>query len=282
MMQSTDNFVFIRGKKLLLNELVDARLYDQSYLLNLRERIQSAKPFPHFVEDNWFNPVLLELILEEFELDESSGWRDLVDKDQDTRRWVVGSTLGPASQLYFGLINSGWFVQILSFLTDVDELLVDSQLYGGGLHEVRPGGRFGIHRDFNRHIRSGLQNEMVMITYLNKSWQPEWNGALELWDPTATRCVTSIEPEFGRTILMRHGRNSFHGHPRPLTPPEGVTRRSLASYYYSNHYAKIDREARHASLFLLKSSSDKVRQVGKAVMPPVLWEVISKLVRYIR
>ncbi len=100
-------------------------------------------------------------------------------------------------------------MQTLSLLTEVDELLVDTHLYGGGLHEIKPGGRFGIHRDFDRHIRSGLHNEMVMITYLNKSWQPEWNGALELWDPTATRCVTSVEPEFGRTILMRHGPVAF-------------------------------------------------------------------------
>lgn len=281
MTQSTDNFISIRGKKLNLKELVDTRLFDKTYLLNLQERIQTAHPFQHFAEDDWFNPVLLDLILEEFE-DETLGWRAVVDKNQSTRRWISGSSLGPASQLYFNLVNSGWFVQTLSFLTEVDELLVDVHLYGGGLHESKLGGRFGIHRDFDRHIRSGLNNEMVMITYLNKSWQPEWNGALELWDPTATRCVTRIEPEFGRTILMRHGRSSFHGHPLPLTCPEDVMRRSLASYYYSNRFAKIDREARNNSLFLFMSSSDRVRKIGKSVMPPVLWEVISKLVRHIK
>ncbi len=281
-MLGSDDFVTIRGKRLGLNELVDPRLYDEAYLLNLRNRLQSAQPFQHLIENNWFNPVLLELILEEFELNNASAWRSVTNKNQNTQRSVLGSSLGPASQIYFGLVNSGWFVQVLSLLTEVDELLVDAHLYGGGLHETKPGGRFGIHRDFDRHLRSGLHNEMVMITYLNKYWLPEWGGALELWDATATQRVTSVEPEFGRTILMRHGRNSFHGHPHPLTPPEGVKRRSLASYYYSNRFAKIDREARQNSLFLFMSKSDRARRIGKAVMPPILWDVIGKLVRRIK
>ncbi|MES2673436.1 MAG: 2OG-Fe(II) oxygenase [Pseudomonadota bacterium] len=282
-MQSVGSFISIRDKQLDLNNLVDARLYNEIYLLDLRQRIKTAQPFQHIVEDGWFNPQLLELVLEEFDLsDPTALWRSVSDKNQSTRRSLVNATLGPASQIYFNLVNSGWFVQVLSFLTGVDDLLVDAHLYGGGLHETKAGGRFGIHRDFDRHVRSGLHNEMVMITYLNKSWQSEWNGALELWDATKTRCVTSIAPEFGRTILMRHGPNSFHGHPQPLTPPEGVTRRSLASYYYSNHFAKIDREGRHNSLFLFMSNSDRARHVSKAIMPPMLWEVISKIIRSIK
>ncbi len=101
-MHYPDSFVSIRGKKLCLNELLDPRLYDKTYLLSLRDRVRAAQPFQHFVEDNWFNPALLELILEEFELDETTGWRSVVDKNQSTRRSIIGSSLGPASQLYFG------------------------------------------------------------------------------------------------------------------------------------------------------------------------------------
>lgn len=274
-MSMTDSFVTIRGRRLDLDDLVDRRLHDENYLLGLRERIQSAHPFQHFVEDGWFNPLLLELVLEEFEDKADPAWKPVMDKYQSTHRSVVGTHLGPASQLYFSIVNAGWFVRTLSFLTGVDDLMVDTQLYGGGLHETKPGGHFGIHRDFDRHVRTGLHNEMVMITYLNKHWQPEWNGALELWDPTATQKVTSIEPEFGRTILMRHGESSYHGHPLPLTPPDGVKRRSLAAYFYTNRFAEIDRTARESSLFLFLSKSDRARRIGRAVIPPILWELIS-------
>jgi len=275
-MSTTDSFVTIRGRRIDLDDLVDKRLSDETYLQNLRERIQSADPFQHFVEDGWFNPVLLELVLEEFE---DKPWKAFTDKYQDTRRWPVGSKLGPASQLYFSIVNAGWFVRMLSGLTGVEDLVVDVQLYGGGLHETRPGGMFGIHRDFDRHVRTGLNNEMVMITYLNKDWQPEWHGALELWDPTATRKITSVEPQFGRTILMRHGKSSYHGHPQALTTPEGVVRRSLATYFYTNRFAETDREARESSQFLFWTGADRVRRFGKAVMPPILWDLIYNLRR---
>lgn len=278
-MLTGDSFVTIRGRRLDLDALVDKRLQDENYLLNLRERLSSAQPFKHFVEDGWFNSILLEMVLEEFEHKSDPAWRAFTDEYQDTRRWVVGSSLGPASQLYFSLVNSGWFTRMLSFVTGVEDLVVDVQLYGGGLHETKPNGRFGIHRDFDRHMRTGLHNEMVMITYLNKEWQPEWNGALELWDPSASKKVTSVEPEFGRTILMLHGESSFHGHPTPLTPPEGVLRRSLAVYYYSNRSAEIDRKARKSSQFLFLSAVDRTREIGRALMPPILWKLLARVVK---
>jgi len=279
-MSMTDSFVSIRGRRLDLEDLVDSRLRNEGYLLGLRERIQNAQPFQHFIEDGWFNPDLLELVLEEFEDKADPAWKPVADKYQSTHRSVVGANLGPASQLYFSIVNAGWFVRMLSMLTNVDDLVVDVQLHGGGLHETRPGGMFGIHRDFDRNVRTGLNNEMVLITYLNKNWQPEWNGALELWDPTATKKVTSVEPEFGRTILMCHGKSSFHGHPKPLTPPEGVIRRSLATYFYTNRFASIDRESRESSLFLFWTKADRVRRFGKAVTPPILWDLISSSKRH--
>ncbi len=57
---------------------------------------------------------------------------------------------------------------------------------------------------------------MVFITYLNKAWQPEWHGALELWDAESKACVKKVEPEFGRSVLMCNGHRNFHGHPTPL------------------------------------------------------------------
>lgn len=275
-----DNFVSIRGRRLHLDELVDRRLFDPAYLQTLRDQMQTVEPFPHLSADGWFNPLLLEMVLEEFESNGAPDWKTVANnKYERTQRSVPGSDMGPASQLYFGVVNSGWFVRLLTQVTGVDDLVVDSQLYSGGLHETKPGGHFGIHRDFDRHERTGLNNEMVMITYLNKNWQPEWGGALELWDKTATQRVAAVEPEFGRTILMRHLDISYHGHPHPLVPPEGVKRRSVASYYYSNRYAELDREARVSSKFLFEDGSDKARRWGRLLTPPIVWDWLAKRAR---
>ena len=113
------------------------------------------------------------------------------------RRSVLGARLGPASQLYFDVVNSGWFTEWVSSVTAVPYLLPDPKLFGGGLHESRPGATFAVHRDFNLHRHLGLKNEMVFITYLNKGWQREWGASLELWDAERKQPVTSVLPEFG-------------------------------------------------------------------------------------
>lgn len=272
------DYVVIRGRRLGLRELVDPRYFKSGFQATLRTTMEQAQPFPHLVLDDIFNPDLLRLVHEEFDLYGLNQWRVVQSPHETTHRSLPQATLGPASELYFGLVNSRWFVQLLSAVSGVGELITDPALYGGGLHETRHGGRFGIHRDFNRHPCSGLDNEMVFITYLNEGWDMQWGGALELWDAQARQCVREIEPVFGRSVLMRHGPASFHGHPAPLLVPEGRTRRSVASYYYSYSEARRAREQRSTSVFLFVDRFAKVKQAAKLATPPIVWDALRRLV----
>ena len=42
-----------------------------------------------------------------------------------------------------------------------------------------------------------------------------------------------VAPVFNRCVVFNTDATSYHGHPDPLTTPEGVYRRSLALYYYT-------------------------------------------------
>jgi 2OG-Fe(II) oxygenase superfamily len=269
------NYVSIRGRRVNLNELVNPRLFDPSYLEGIREKFRSASPFPHLVIEDWFSPDLLSLALEEFNLSAPEDWRDFTTSHEQTIRWRVGARLGPASQIYFGIVNSGWFVDLLSQVTSVPDLLPDPHLFGGGLHETRNGGHFGVHRDFDVHVRTGLRNEMVLLTYLNHNWDSSWDADLELWDERRHKCIKSVSPEFGRSILMRHGRVSFHGHPRPMRTPDGVARRSLATYYYTNQHAEELRSKRISSVFLKRVGF--LHNAGKRLTPPILWDFMKRM-----
>ncbi len=46
-------------------------------------------------------------------------------------------------------------------------------------------------------------------------------------------CARSIAPRFNRCVIFNTARDSFHGHPEPMTCPQGVKRRSIALYYYT-------------------------------------------------
>lgn len=269
----------IRGRQLQWGELVDRRLFDAAVVQDLREQVRTARPFEHLIAEHWFNPTLLELVCEEFDLRIDSSWRVVKGRHESTRRSTPHSPFGPATQLYFSIVNSGWFLDLLSAISGVEDLIADPMLYGGGLHETRAGGAFGIHRDFDRHVRHGLSNQMVFITYLNKGWDPAWDGGLELWDAKATECIRTVQPDFGRSIMLKHGPTSYHGHPRPLSVPEGQVRRSVAAYYYTNPLARELREQRVTSSFLFADHVDGVRRAAKLITPPIVWIGLKKLLR---
>jgi hypothetical protein len=269
-------YATIRGVCLRLDELTSPKLRDTQYLDSVRSQLQAAHPFAHVVVQDWFNPVLLELVRGEFPTGARDTWKTEFNQHARVERSKSDSVLGPASQLYFSILNSRHFVGVLSYLTGVADLLPDPYLVGGGLHETLPGGRFGIHTDFDRHPSTALHNEMIVITYLNPGWQPQWHGALELWDAKQAECRAKIEPEFGRTVLMLHGNTHFHGHSHPLTPPPGVTRKSVAAYYYSNRFAREDRGEPMVSNFLFPSRAERIKAIAKQWLPPVLLGVAKR------
>lgn len=271
--------ITIRGVRLPLAELVDRRCFAPAQRQALRAQLQAGRPFPHLVLQGLFNPRLLELVTEEFDALPGAEWADVVSRYESTRRSMLGAHLGPASQLYFDIVNSGWFTEWLSSITAVPYLLPDPRLFGGGLHESRPGATFAVHRDFNLHRHLGLKNEMVFITYLNKGWQPEWGASLELWDAACKQCVTRVLPEFGHTLLMPHSAVSYHGHPGPMQTPDGRPRRSIAAYYYTSPDAGKTREDQVSSVFLHLRRFDKLKRVAQMVAPPILWSAARRMVK---
>lgn len=124
------------------------------------------------------------------------------------------------------------FTETLAQISDIPDLSSDPTLIGGGLHETFPGGFLGIHADFNIHPQTGLFRRLNLLIYLNEPG--DWDmGALELWEAKADHWSVMVEPIAGRSVVFATSDGSFHGHPHPLECPAGVTRRSLALYYYS-------------------------------------------------
>lgn len=131
-------------------------------------------------------------------------------------------------------LNSSTFITFLERLTNVDGLIPDPHFVGGGLHQIERGGFLKMHVDFNKHERLRLDRRLNLLIYLNKDWQEEYGGHLELWDKDVTQCSKKILPVFNRCVVFTTTDFSYHGHPEPLTCPEDRSRKSLALYYYSN------------------------------------------------
>ncbi len=192
----------------------------------------AASPFPHAVFDDLLPVELLRAVLAEFPdaPSMSTQFRSAHEFKSAENDW---NRFGPATRRLIGELNSGAFVESLGMLTGIDGLIVDAGLEGGGMHQIVAGGKLDVHADFTHHP-NGLDRRLNVLVYLNEDWDPAWAGQLELWSRDRSACVERIDPILGRMVVFSTLADSFHGHPEPLRTPAGVTRRSVALYYYSN------------------------------------------------
>lgn len=184
-------------------------------------------PFPHVVIDDYC--WMAETLLKEYP-DPTPQWY-CYDNIFETK-WAIDNTVFmPNSCIQLlSRLNDAVFLKWLEPIFNIDGLIPDPYLRGGGLHYIKTGGKLDIHADFNIHPKLKLQRRLNVILYLNKDWKPEYGGELQLWNRDLTQS-TIIEPSFNRLVAFETGSYSFHGHPTPWAAP--YPRRSIATYYYT-------------------------------------------------
>lgn len=246
-------------------------------LLDKADQFATAYPFPHLVFDGLFSEELLTEVHKEFDQLGRQSWNEIENALQLTLRSNPNSKFGPATQIYFDILSSAWFVNFIGELTAIRGLVSDPLMKGGGMHESRAGGKFGLHLDFSKHPVTKLDNRLVLITYLNKDWKEEYGGQLELWDVREDKCAATVLPSFGRTILFAHSDKSLHGHPNGLNPPPGRTRRSVAAYYYSNGRDDDGAAASFDSHFAPQRAPSLLKVAVRSLMPPILYSIAGAL-----
>ena len=216
----------------------------------LRDSYRHADPFPHIVLDDLFEDDALETVLREFPTPAEMRWM----RFDNPREKKLGfyhelSEVSPDIRRFLDAMNGFEMLTFLEQLTGIDGLIPDPYFGGGGLHQIEAGGFLKIHADFNVHPKLKLDRRLNMLIYLNHEWRDEYGGHLEIWDAQMRHCVQRILPLFNRTVIFSTTDTSFHGHPHPLTPPPGVTRKSVSLYYYTAGRPQNERSAPHDTIF---------------------------------
>lgn len=247
-----------------------------------RDEYRTARPFPHVVFDDFADEATLDAVLAEFPTDDADAWWHFASDHERKLASGPDTDLGPATRGLLAELNSAAFTDFLSELTGVGGLIVDQYFEGGGLHQIQAGGHLDIHVDFNRHPATGLDRRLNVLLYLNRDWQAEWGGALELWSRDMGRCERRIVPRFNRLVVFSTTGHSFHGHPEPLACPPERSRRSLALYYYSNGRPE-EREASaatHNTLWaqpgrpLKDPARERAMALARRMAPPILVDAV--------
>jgi Rps23 Pro-64 3,4-dihydroxylase Tpa1-like proline 4-hydroxylase len=209
----------------------------------------TARPFPHIVFDDFLPPDVASSLHDEFPVANTKEWRKFDDSTGKKLAANENSAFGEVTTEVIRQLNSPDFLQVLEKLTGIVGLFGDPYLHGGGLHQIERGGFLKIHADFNTHPVLSVDRRLNVLIYMNKGWQDEYGGHLELWDRTMKRAEHRILPIFNRCVIFSTTDWAYHGHPEPLMCPEGRSRKSLALYYYTAGRPEEEKAVEHATLY---------------------------------
>jgi hypothetical protein len=198
------------------------------------KRYNSAEPYPHIFLENFLEEWAANKALSEFPNVQDSGWIHYVHVNEKKHGLNKMDLLPPFIRQLITELNSPQFLEYISTLTGIKNLLPDDMLEGGGLHQSKRGGFLNIHADFTVHPhKRNWKRRVNILVYLNKNWEKSYGGDLELWDRKMKGCVQKIEPIFNRCVIFNTDEDSYHGLPDPIQCPEDMTRKSIALYYFT-------------------------------------------------
>ncbi len=262
-----------------------------AFAASARAAYVEAKPFPHVVFDDFFDPRLLDVVLEEFPKPGEIPWQRFDSGQEIKLATSREASFGPMTRLLMYHLNSITFLNFLSSVTGIDNLISDPGYEGGGLHQIVRGGKLGVHADFNKHRSFGLDRRLNLLLYLNKDWREEYGGHLQLWNRDMTRCEAKVLPIFNRVMVFGTTDFTYHGHPDPLQCPDDMTRKSLALYYFSNGRPAEEVTGEHSTIFRPRDEKDfrptvgqrtrdfgqRTRDLARDLLPPILLRQLRRI-----
>jgi Rps23 Pro-64 3,4-dihydroxylase Tpa1-like proline 4-hydroxylase len=248
------------------------------------ELYKNGKPFPHIYFDDFLPVEAAEAALREFPEPKQLKWSEFDNPNERKLAFDVVERLptGPRDVLYF--LNSRPMVEFLEVLTGIKGVIPDPYFVGGGLHQIKPGGKLAVHADFNHHDKLNLDRRINVLLYMNKDWKEEYGGHFELWNLDMTAAEQKILPLFNRCAIFSTTSYSYHGHPTPLSCPPDRTRKSIATYYYTNGRPEEEVHESHSTLFVQrpeevdeKKETLTFKKIVYAFSPPILTSAYKKL-----
>jgi len=252
-----------------------------------KDQYQNADPCPHIYFDDFLPEEVAESLVGEFPTPQDDVWGHSFDNEREHKLASDDeTTFPPHIRSVLSQFNSSVFAEFLEKLTGIEGLIPDPHYRGGGMHQIIPGGFLKVHVDFNWHDELKIERRLNALLFLNKDWREEYGGHFELWDKDMKESRVKILPVFNRLALFSTSEDSLHGHPEPLVCPEGMTRKSLALYYYTSPATEEQARAAHAhsTVFRERPGEDlskklTLKRAIAQIVPPIVFTVFRKLRR---
>jgi len=199
---------------------------------DLKDKFKKNEPFEHVIINNFLSDSYAEDLYKLFPKDHST-WHKYENPLEVKSTFDNIELLPEELKNYFYYLSTNEIINLVSEITDIESLEYDEYLHGAGLHSHSRYGRLNIHLDYEKHPFSGKERKINIILFISKNWNPEWNGANELWNKDVTKCISKTNVIFNSAIVFKTNDISWHGVPEKIMCPENIFRNSLAYYYVS-------------------------------------------------
>lgn len=247
----------------------------------LHKNFTAAQPFPYIAVDNFLEESFAKELWQSFpSFDTKKAVNELGYVGGKATREDV-KNLGTAYLKLDDLFSSSAFLEWMSALTGIPNLLYDPDYTGGGTHENLPGQDLNVHIDFNYHPTRGWYRRVNVLLYLNPEWEESWGGNLELWrDPWKPRkenLVVDIAPIWNRLVVFNTTEASWHGFQTIRVPEEakGHSRKSIALYLYTKEAPAGAAHPLHSTIYYEREIPESVQP--EKVLSKADWDEIRRL-----
>ena len=229
----------------------------------LRDQFLNAKPFPHIAIDDFCNSERLSELVDEIPQIETRAADYAFSKNKYEKSKI--KQISPLFEEFYAEITSNRFQELIKYITGED-VFIDADLYGGGIHQGKEGSFLDMHADFNYHpLKPTWFRNLNLLLYLNKNWKPEYGGNLKLED-SRTGVKSEVEVPFNRLAIMHCRGYTLHGYDS-ISFPEGTARTSIAMYAYTIHEKQL--EPARTTLWKVKKDKPLKYLLSKIWVPAV-------------
>ncbi len=223
--------------------------------LEIQHQFQQAWPFRHVAIEGFLDPGVAGGLLADFPRFDPA--MAMNEHGEVGRKAVFERVTGISAgyREFYRYINSKPFLEAMSELTGIPDLMADETLFGGGTHENLDGQALDVHVDFNIDERRMLHRRVNLLVYLNKEWEEGWGGSIELhsdpWTPKADR-MKSFVPLFNRAVIFETNEYSWHGFKRIRLPESrrDLSRKSFSIYLYTKDRPAQEVVAPHTTFYV--------------------------------
>jgi len=193
-----------------------------------RDRFAGAKPFPHVVIDELFDPTSLAEAARNFpdpsEMAEKPGRAGVLEISDRSR---VPSRLVEVSDELLGARFTTW----LSLVSGLDKLATDPAGNWGVLRQSGDGVEGKIHVAPERHPDKPWYRRLTLILHLSEGLSEANGGCFQLWDRDKATARTTIAPVFNRAVVFLNSPTAYHNASKTRLGPAQMRRIMQALYF---------------------------------------------------